>query len=110
MQSLQKALVCTRCFLSNFDRVKLDVEYLESHSAAVSSCVWMAKVDDFTAVVAWSDWTYPRGDSFDLVDGYKRWDIFPKMQIRNPNFFFTFFWEINQFRLTVVDGLFGAQK
>ena len=72
MQSLQEALVCTLCFLSDFDRVKLDVEYLESHSAALSYRIWMANMDDFTAVVAWSDWTYPRGGSFDLVDGYKR--------------------------------------
>ena len=72
MQSIQKALVHSFCFHYDLDRVELDVEYMETDSAALSTCFWMGKMDNSFTVIFGSNWSYTGCFSFYVAHGYKR--------------------------------------
>ena len=70
MQSLQKEMVRSFHVHSYFDRVQLNVEYLGSDPAALSSCVRLGKVDNSSFVIFGSDGTHLGCSTFDLAYGH----------------------------------------
>ena len=67
-------MVYSICIHPYFDRVEFHVEYMGSDPETLPSCIWLGDMDHSPVVFIWSNWSHSGFYSFDMANGYKRYN------------------------------------